>query len=132
MSRRFILAFVVTIGAWMAAATHADGERKHRVLFFTATWCQPCRAALDGPQSLTKWLSNAGWVCGESVSCHLQIIDIDKRADLAERYGVTQIPCVVVLGGENATQPVSYTSREAFAELISNRRQTEVKARWRR
>lgn len=80
----------------------AEQPRIPRAMFFTATWCGHCKPALTQLRDHAK-----GWDIGESVRDHVQVVDIDRRADLAELHGVTQIPCVMLVDGQNH-KPVPY------------------------
>lgn len=60
---------------------------RHVVLKFTAGWCKPCEALspiLDDLQERTR------------ESCAFAAVDVDAAPELADQYGVSQIPHVIV------------------------------------
>lgn len=98
----------------------ADGTpRQPRVLFFHASWCNPCHAALDDDKenSFPKWLRASGWTVGVSIRDHVQLVDIDQRHDLQELYGVTTIPAMVLVDGKK-NSPIPYTGRQSLVDLF--------------
>lgn len=97
-----------------------DQPREPRAFFFMAEWCQPCHAALD---DFPAWLEASGWSVGDSIRDHIQIVDVDRRADLAEAYGVTQVPSMILIdGGKHSVVP--YTGRKSLTDLFEKKTQT--------
>jgi len=60
-----------------------------RVVAFTASWCGPCKRAI--PILIAVRTANVG--------VDVQIIDIDKHPQLAEKYGVKSVPHFLVFNG---------------------------------
>ena len=60
-------------------------QSTREVLFFSATWCQPCQGARPQVEELRK----QGMKVTE--------IDIDKNPQLAREYRITQVPTFIVL-----------------------------------
>ena len=60
-------------------------ESTREVLFFSATWCQPCQEAKPRVEELRK----QGMKVTE--------IDIDKNPELVRKYRITQVPTFIVL-----------------------------------
>lgn len=58
-----------------------------RIIRFTASWCNPCKA-------LAKNLEEA------NLGVPIEVIDIDIFPDLAQEYGIRSVP-VLVLKEEN-------------------------------
>lgn len=109
----FLIAF-----ATLTSLAMAQGPRYPRVIFFDAEWCGPCRIALDGPGGFRKWLEASGWIIDGSDRAHVQLVDIDRRADLAELHGIRQIPCLLLVDG-NKNSIVPYTGRDSITRLLS-------------
>ena len=57
----------------------------NKILYFSATWCGPCK--ILGPTM--DQLSTEG--------LPIQKIDVDTNSDLSARYGVRNIPCLVLV-----------------------------------
>ncbi len=55
------------------------------LLDFAASWCGPCRQMAP----LIDQVAAAGWV--------VRHVDVDREADLVRRFGVTGVPCYVLL-----------------------------------
>ena len=55
-----------------------------KVLRFTATWCQPCKA-------LAQQLEELG------LDKEVTVIDIDEQQDLAIQYGVRSVPTLIAV-----------------------------------
>ena len=71
--------------AVLALAVAGDGEPV--LLDFTAVWCQPCQQMSPTVDRLA------------AAGCRVQKVDFDRNRSLADRHGVTKIPCFVVLSG---------------------------------
>ena len=57
----------------------------NKILYFSAAWCGPCK--ILGPTM--NQLSTEG--------LPIQKIDVDTNSDLSARYGVRNIPCLVLV-----------------------------------
>ena len=57
----------------------------NKILYFSAAWCGPCK--ILGPTM--DQLSTEG--------LPIQKIDVDTNSDLSARYGVRNIPCLVLV-----------------------------------
>ena len=55
-----------------------------KVLRFTATWCQPCKA-------LAQQLEELG------LDKDVTVVDIDEQQDLAIQYGVRSVPTLIAI-----------------------------------
>lgn len=55
-----------------------------RILRFTASWCQPCKAL--------------GASLGE-IDCHIpiEVVDIDVHPEIAAEYGIRSVPTLIML-----------------------------------
>ncbi len=65
------------------AATVAAGDTL--LLAFEASWCGPCRQMVP----LVESVAAAGWP--------VRRIDVDRETDLVRRFGVTAVPCYVLV-----------------------------------
>jgi thioredoxin 1 len=55
-----------------------------RILRFTASWCEPCKA-------LAKNLEIA------NIELPIEVVDIDVHSELAQEYGIRSVPTLVML-----------------------------------
>ena len=95
----------IQITALLLAATGA-GET---VLYdFQASWCGPCKMMAP----VVHQLSAEGYPVRE--------IDVDRDTALAQRYGVTNIPCfVLVVDGKERGRIIGATNYQRLSELLS-------------
>lgn len=76
------------------------------VLIFTAWWCGPCKTMR---QVAYPALTNRGWRIedyGKSSSTkepHIVLVDVDKHAELTERFDVKSYPTIVSWNGTKET-----------------------------
>jgi thiol-disulfide isomerase/thioredoxin len=70
-----------------AAANPAAAAQSGEVLLldFAASWCGPCKQMAP----IVAEVASAGWV--------VRHIDVDRETDLVRRFGVTGVPCYVLL-----------------------------------
>jgi thioredoxin 1 len=69
----------------------------NKVLYFTATWCPPCRAI----KPVFEKLSN------EFAKTQFIKIDIDENEKTAYEYQITSVPTFIFLKGSSAVAQVS-------------------------
>jgi len=55
-----------------------------KILRFTASWCQPCKA-------VSKMLEEM------DINLPIEVIDIDVHSDLAIDYGIRSVPTLVIV-----------------------------------
>ena len=60
------------------------------VLYFTATWCGPCKTFKPVVQEVNAELSLG-----------INFVDVDQQKEMAQRYGITSVPTIVVENGGN-------------------------------
>ena len=75
-----------------------------QLFYFSAEWCQPCKAL--GPTM-------------DRVSEQIQIhkINIDYEADVVQKYGVRNIPTVILV--ENGQEVRRFTGNRSYNDVIS-------------
>jgi thioredoxin 1 len=77
---------------------------------FYATWCGPCRALAPTLDQL------AGELAGKA---HVVKLDVDQAPELAQRYGVSSIPCLVVFkGGREVERFVGLAPKSRLAGAL--------------
>jgi len=104
---------VCLLGVPAAATTVADPAAAAAagdvlLLDFTASWCGPCRQMAG----LVGQIAAAGWP--------VRHVDVDREHDLVRRFGVTGVPCYVMLvKGREVGRIDGATTREALEQLLA-------------
>ena len=76
---------------------------------FNAEWCGPCRMLAPVREELAA----------ESDAYRVVSVNVDDEGELAERYGVSSIPCVVLIrNGEEADRSVGLRPKEALKAML--------------
>ena len=82
------------------------------LLNFSASWCGPCRQMAP----LVGEITAAGWV--------VRHVDVDHEGDLVRRFGVTGVPCYVLLvKGQEVGRLNGATTRGELETLLAKSRQ---------
>ena len=85
-------------------------EKEVALIDFSATWCGPCKMIAPVLEEVSEEMSDA-------VSFYN--IDVDENPDLAQQYGVTSIPTLVVLKkGEMADMQVGFQPKDGIVSFI--------------
>lgn len=81
-----------------------------KLLYFSAGWCGPCR--MLGP--VMQEIANEGII-------EVDKIDIDKNQELTQRYGVRNIPTVLLVDetGMEIAKKVGANPKTAYIEMIN-------------
>ena len=70
------------------------------VVDFSATWCGPCRMMAPVPEEISEKM-------GDRVSFYN--VDVDEVPELAAKYGIQSIPCLLLLkNGQAVDQSVGF------------------------
>jgi thiol-disulfide isomerase/thioredoxin len=104
-----LAAAVTGVGADPSAAPVAPGDVV--LVDFSATWCGPCRSMAP----LIDEIAAAGWP--------VRHVDVDREGDLVRRFGVTGVPCyVLLLKGQEIGRIDGATSRRELENLLAKSR----------
>jgi thioredoxin 1 len=55
------------------------------VFYFTASWCSPCKMFRPILQQVQSELG-----------INVNIVDVDAQKDLAQKYGITSVPTIII------------------------------------
>ncbi|WP_242336679.1 MULTISPECIES: thioredoxin [unclassified Anaeromyxobacter] len=77
---------------------------------FWARWCGPCRALAPALDELAREVAGRARVVK---------VDVDENPDLARRYDVSSIPCLLIFrGGREFRRIVGLTPKARIAEAL--------------
>ena len=119
MSTAAVLAFVLFVNSQAASNTpHPPGRAESKspaeltILFFTASWCEPCRAVSPLLERFAR---------KNDKRVKLISVDFDHAKAEAERWGVREIPVVIALSPQGQVL-LRYegAQRQALGNLESN------------
>ena len=97
----------------------ALGPNQVAVVDFWAPWCPPCRALAPSIEALAE--ERPDLVVGK--------LDVDDHPAIAERYGVSNIPTVIVFrGGEVAERCVGLVPLDHLRRLVGANDQASANA----
>ncbi len=79
-----------------------------QLVYFSAAWCQPCK--MLGP--VMEELQSEGY--------SVQKIDVDSNAELSQKYGVRNIPTVILtINGEEIARKVGLGSKLMYLDMYN-------------
>jgi len=105
---RSLAAMAVFVAANAAAAGEPPAPGEVVLLDFSASWCGPCRAMAP----LIEEVGQAGW--------QVRHVDVDREHDLVKRFGVTGVPCYVLLvHGKEVGRISGATTRNELDALLA-------------
>lgn len=91
--------------------------QKKRILVFKATWCSACQLLnYEWPD-----MKEVGWRVGGKLTDHIQLVDSDERSDLVSRYGITQLPTLLLVDGDQVVGRQGSLSARNIAEFYYGR-----------
>lgn len=84
--------------------------KKEKVLIdFNADWCGPCKMLGPVLETVSNDITDVSFVS----------VNVDENPNLAKKYGVMSIPCLVVLeNGEEIKRSVGLISRDEIEKLV--------------
>ena len=86
-------------------------SKKKVLVDFNATWCGPCR--MMGP--IIEELSE------ENDKVKFVSVDVDDNEELAMEYGVSSIPCLVLIeNAEEVKRNIGFISKEDLEEFLGD------------
>jgi len=80
-----------------------------KVLYFTATWCPPCKAIAPVFEKLS----------GSNLDTTFLKIDIDQFADAASEYNIRSVPTFIFVNNQTIVSQFSGASEEALKSSLS-------------
>jgi thioredoxin 1 len=86
-----------------------------KLLLFTASWCQPCKAVKPIVQELA-----------EEYRLPYEEIDVDRDSTLPRLYGVMGVPTLVFLHGNEVVDRISGVKTKSFLRSIIESRLSMV------
>jgi thioredoxin-like negative regulator of GroEL len=100
---------------YAAALSEAAKEQQPALVFFTASWCGPCRLMARSTlseASVQQVLSNFARVA----------IDIDEQHDLAAQHGIEAVPTFVLLSpaGDEVQRATGFQTAADFVPWLTN------------
>lgn len=78
-----------------------------QLIYFTAPWCGPCRQLGPIMQEVSQQVS-------------VQKVDVDSNPDLAQKYGIRNIPTVVLTSeGVEVTRKVGLNPKQIYLNMYN-------------
>ena len=79
-----------------------------KILYFTASWCGPCKTLGPIMESLSGQIN-------------YQKIDVDSNQDMSIKYGVRNVPSLILINekGETLNKLVGVSTKEQILKLYN-------------
>jgi len=78
-----------------------------KLIYFTAPWCGPCRQLGPIMQELSSQVV-------------IQKVDVDTNPDLAQQYGVRNVPTVILTSeGVEVTRKVGLNPKQIYLDMYN-------------
>ena len=90
---------------------------KRRVIVVKATWCGACQALNNEWPKLRK----VRWRIGTGDTDHFQLVDADQDPGVVGRYGVTQLPTLLLIEDGKVIDRAGVLNAKDFAEFYYGR-----------
>lgn len=88
-------------------AAKVAGATNPLVVDFFAEWCGPCKMLSPVLESLASEYEG---------KLEIVKVDIDEAADVAQQYGITSVPTIVVMkSGQEVDRMVGFQSKDSLA-----------------
>ena len=79
------------------------------VLYFTATWCGPCKMFKPTVQAVSA-----------ETGVSINYVDVDQQKDLAQQYGISSVPTIIVeSGGSEVYRNSGVMSKPQLTQVLS-------------
>jgi thioredoxin 1 len=79
-----------------------------QILYFSGAWCGPCKMFKPKMESL------------KSEGLPIQFIDVDQQPDIAQKYGIRNVPTTVfVNNGVETNRVIGVKSKEEILSLYN-------------
>ena len=76
---------------------------------FSATWCPPCNALHPTLEEMAE----------ESDKYKIVTVDVDEESELAAKYGVSSIPCIIAFKkGAEAERIIGLQSKKRLIKML--------------
>lgn len=88
-------------------------QQKVALIDFSAAWCGPCKMLAPVLEEVSEQMSDVSFYN----------VDVDENMDLAQQFGITNIPALVVLkNGEKAGMQVGFAPKDGIISFINSQK----------
>lgn len=84
-------------------------SKKATLVDFWAPWCGPCRMLGPTIDALAEEMGDTAQICK---------VNVDENPDLAEKFGIMQIPTIIIFKHGKIVETCHAQSKEALKEKI--------------
>lgn len=80
------------------------------IVDFAADWCAPCKAMMPILQQISE----------QHPQIEVSTVDISKNMDLAKKYRIATVPCLVVFkDGKEVDRAIGFSGKEPLEKLFT-------------